>query len=281
MRIGVVGLGNMGVAFAAKALSTGHEVTVWNRTPGRAAALVEQGAVEAPSAADAARDTDCVLLLLSDDRAVLDVCLGGGLLAALGPNTVLVNVSTIAPATARRIAEAGPVGRVLDSPVAGSPATITAGQGKFFVGGPIATITGLDPLWTDLAVGYVHCGEVGAGSTVKIAVNFLLITGTAALAEAITMARRNGVADDLLRGILDSSPAVSAGGRSRLDGIMSAEHQGWFSPVLARKDLRLALALAEQGGVDVRVGPAVDELLTTVVDSGVEWSDFSAVIEAL
>ena len=62
---------------------------------------------------------------------------------------------------------------------------------------------------------------------------------------------------------------------------MSSEHSGWFSPMLARKDLRLALALADHGGVGVRVAPAVDALLTAVVDSGEQWPDFSAVIEAL
>jgi len=282
MRIALLGMGNMGRAFATRALERGHQLTVWNRSPGRTSELVASGAVEAESPKRAVQEADAALVVLADDAAVLGVCLGPeGALAGLGPATVFANVSTVSPDTARRLAEAGPDGRVLDSPVMGSPALIAAGLGRFLIGGPLPTITAVDPLWTDLGAGYTHCGPVGAGATMKVISNMLLITGVAALAEAIATARRHAVSDDLLRSILAESPVVSPTSRVRLESLLDDGHPGWFSPALARKDLRHAVDLAEEAGIGVRIGPAAEALLTTVIDAGGQWPDFSAVIEAL
>jgi 3-hydroxyisobutyrate dehydrogenase len=282
MWISVLGLGNMGRAFAARGLETGHQVTVWNRSSGPAAELVENGAVEAQSPASAVRDADVVLVVVADDSAVFDICLGGdGALASLGPTAVLANISTVSPDTARRLAEAGPEGRVLDAPVMGSPAMIAGGLGRFLIGGPAPTIAAVDPLWSDLGAGYTHCGPVGAGATMKVLANLLLITGVTSLAEAVATARQNAVPDELLKSLLADSPLVSLASSVRLDSLLDATHPGWFSPTLARKDLRLAIDLAEEAGVGVRVGPAAEALLTTVIDAGGQWPDFTAVIEAL
>jgi 3-hydroxyisobutyrate dehydrogenase len=118
-------------------------------------------------------------------------------------------------------------------------------------------------------------------SIMKLISNLLLITGVASLAEAIATARSHGISDDLLQNVLSESPVISPTSAIRLKSVLDQEHPGWFSPILARKDLRLAVGLAQQAGLAVRVGPATEALLTTVVESGDEWPDFSAVIEAL
>ncbi len=282
MRIAVLGMGNMGKAFATRALERAHLVTVWNRSAGRATDLVAKGAVETESAKAAVIGSDVVLVVLADDAAVLEVCLGDdGALASLGPTAVLANVSTVSPDTVRRLARAGPEGRVLDSPVMGSPSLIAAGTGSFLIGGPSTAVEMLDSLWSDLGAGYTYCGPVGTGATMKLVSNLLLITGVTALAEGIVTARKNGISDDLLKGILADSFVVSAASKVRLESLFDNSHPGWFSPSLARKDVRLAVDLAEQAGVELRVGPATDALLTSVIDAGVQWPDFAAVIEAL
>jgi 3-hydroxyisobutyrate dehydrogenase-like beta-hydroxyacid dehydrogenase len=231
MRITVLGLGNMGRAFAARGLETGHQVTVWNRSPGRAADLVENGAVEAHSPEIAVSGADAALVVLADDTAVLDVCLGShGALASLGPDGVFANISTVSPDTARRLAGAGPEDRVLDAPVMGSPAMIVEGSGRFLIGGPATTIAAVDLLWKDLGAGYTHCGPVGAGATMKILANLLLITGVASLAEVVATARRHAVPDELLRSLLADSPLVSLASGLRLESLLDATHPGWFSP---------------------------------------------------
>jgi len=282
MRISILGMGNMGRAFAARAIETGHQTTVWNRTPGRVAALVASGAAEVDTATTAVAGADAVLVVLADDAAVLDVCLGDdGVLTSLEADAVFANVSTVSPETARHLAELGPEGRVLDAPVMGSPQMIAGGLGRFLIGGPAPAITAIEALWNDLGSGYTHCGPVGTGATVKILANSLLITGVASLAEVIATARRQAIPDGFLRTLLADSPVVSVASNLRLDSLLDATHPGWFSPALARKDLRLAIDLAEETGVGVRIGPAAESLLTTVIDAGGEWPDFTAMIEAL
>jgi 3-hydroxyisobutyrate dehydrogenase-like beta-hydroxyacid dehydrogenase len=282
MRVTILGMGNMGRAFAARAIETGHQTTVWNRTPGRVAALAASGAVEASTSAAATAGADAVLVVLADDAAVLDVCLGDdGVLASLEPDAVFANVSTVSPETARRLAELGPEGRVLDAPVMGSPAMIASGLGRFLIGGPATAISAIEPLWNDLGSGYTPCGPSGTGATMKILANSLLITGVASLAEAIATARQQAIPDELLRTLLAESPVLSFASNLRLDSVLDPTHPGWFSPALARKDLRLAIDLAEESGVGVRIGPATDALLTAVIDAGRDWPDFAAVIEAL
>jgi 3-hydroxyisobutyrate dehydrogenase-like beta-hydroxyacid dehydrogenase len=284
MRAAVIGLGSMGRAFAARGLESGHQVTVWNRTPGRAGELVAKGATEARTVSEAVTGADVVLLVLADDAAVLDVCEGeGGVFESLGSDAVLANLSTVSPDTVRHLANVGPDDRVLDTPVMGAPDHVAHGHGRFFLGGPLATITGLEPLWDDLSDGYVHCGPVGAAATLKVISNLLLITGVTALAEGIATARAHGIGDELLKQVFSDSPVVSLTSAIRLDTVMDVAHPGWFSPTLARKDVRLAIGLAEQRGIPVGIGPATEALLTSAIEArpDTEWPDFSAVIEAL
>ena len=282
MRLAVLGLGSMGRAFAAIALEKGHQVTVWNRSPGRASELVSSGAVEADTPRRAVADSEVTLLVVADDAAVLSVCEGNaGVLDALPPEGVLAVVSTVSPETVRHLAGSGPPDRVLDSPVMGSPSTVAAGQGSFLVGGPDVTVNRLDALWNELGAGYTHCGEVGSAATMKIVSNLLLITGVAAVAEAIATARQQGISDDLLKAVLRDSFVVSPASKVRLESLFDRSHPGWFTPALARKDVRLAVGLAGQSELGVRIGPATEALLSTVIDTNDSWPDFTAVIEAL
>jgi 3-hydroxyisobutyrate dehydrogenase-like beta-hydroxyacid dehydrogenase len=283
MRLAVLGLGNMGQAFAAVGLEKGHQVTVWNRSANRATDLVSQGAIEVERPEMAVADSDVALVVVADDDAVLDVCqgAGGGVLEALPPGAILAVVSTVSPETVRRLAEVGPRDSVLDSPVMGSPSLVAAGMGSFLIGGPLPVVSGLDSLWSDLGSGYTYCGAVGSGATMKIVSNLLLITGVAALAEAIATARQQGIPDDLLKGVFADSFVVSPAGKVRLESLFDDAHPGWFTPALARKDVRLAIDLAREAEIGVRIGPATESLLSAVIDPDDSWPDFSAVIEAL
>jgi 3-hydroxyisobutyrate dehydrogenase-like beta-hydroxyacid dehydrogenase len=281
MRIGLIGLGAMGSAFGERALDTGHRLTVWNRSHGKADALVARGAEEAATPAAAVSGCDLALVVLTDDEAVESVCISGGLLDALPPEAVLADVSTVSPALARRLADVGPSGRVLDTPVLGSPDAVSSGRGRFLVGGPAAALSVAAPVLDDLGASTTHCGPSGAGAVMKLVCNLMLVTGVAAMAEGIAVARSQGLSDDLLREVFDDSPVVSPASRMRLETTLDPEHPGWFGPALARKDIRLALGLAKEGGAALRLGPAADELLTAILESGREWPDFAAVIEAL
>lgn len=282
MRLTVLGMGGMGRGFAKRAMERGHRVTVWNRTPGRADEFVARGATEAKTVSEAVARADVTLVVVTDDEALLDVCLGiDGALASVAKGAILVNVSTVSPEAARELAEAGPANSVLDAPVLGSPARVAQGAGRFLIGGPPETVRRLDPLWSDIGAGYVHCGPVGTGAAMKLMCNLQLIIGVAAFAEVIGTARAAGIDDELLRTIFTDSPFVSQSTKARVDAVLDPRHPGWFSPELARKDVRLAIEMAERRGIPVRLGPAAENLLTAVIEgNGVDWPDFSAVIEA-
>lgn len=281
MRLTVLGMGAMGRGFARRAMERGHRVTVWNRTPGRADEIVARGATEAKTVSDAVARADVTLVVVSDDEAALDVCLGiDGALASVAKGALLVNVSTVAPETARELAEAGPAKSVLDAPVLGSPVAVSQGNGRFLIGGPSDTVRRLDPLWSDLSAGYVHCGPAGTGVTLKLMCNLQLILGVAAFAEAVGTARAAGLDDDLLRTVFTDSPFVSSATRGRIDAIFDPKHPGWFGAELARKDVRLAIEMAERRGIPVRLGPAAENLLTAVIEGDTtDWPDFAAVVE--
>jgi 3-hydroxyisobutyrate dehydrogenase len=154
------------------------------------------------------------------------------------------------------------------------------GAGRFLIGGPAETVRRLDPLWADLSGGYVHCGPAGTGAAMNLVCNLQLIVGVIALAEAVGTARAAGIDDDLLRAVFTDSPFVSQTTRARMDAIFDPRHPGGLSPELARKDVRLAAEMAERRGMPARLGPAAESLLSAVVNSGQEWPDFTAVIEA-
>jgi 3-hydroxyisobutyrate dehydrogenase-like beta-hydroxyacid dehydrogenase len=282
MRAAVIGLGNMGRAFAGRCLDQGHEVVVWNRSPGKAGELVARGAREASDPAEAVRDVEVVLVVLTDDDAVSSVVFGDhGIAAAVADGAVLANVSTVSPGLARRLAADGPSGRVLDTPVLGAPTAIESGKGRFLVGGPAEALAKVAPLLDDLGASTIHCGGPGAGAVMKLVSNLLLVTGVAAMAEGIAIARSHGIDEDLLRRAFGDSPVLSQASLQRLGPVLDPEHPGWFGPSLARKDVRLAASLAEEGGARAVLATAVDGLLTELIDSGREWPDFAAVIEAL
>jgi 3-hydroxyisobutyrate dehydrogenase-like beta-hydroxyacid dehydrogenase len=283
MRVSILGLGGMGTAFAHRALEAGHEVRVWNRSPGKGDALVTQGARAAVSAADAVAGAGVVLLVVSDDEAVRQVCLGEdrAVLRALAPEAVLTVVSTVAPATMRQIADSCPQQPVIDAPVMSSPAMILQGVGEFLVGGSDGAVESAAPLLRDLASGFTHLGPLGTGQVTKVVSNMLLITGLTAVAEGIAMARSQGVPDDALRGYLDKAIVVSQGSRFQLESVLDKAHPGQLVPQLAREYVQQAVDLAAEGGLPIRMAPAAVDQINRLLEQDRDWQDISAIIEAV
>ena len=280
MRIAVLGLGHMGAAMAQRLMEAGHEVHVWNRTPGRAAGLVGLGAIEAHSTTEAVRDTSIVITSLADDAAVREVCLGpGGVAASLGSDALLGEASTVAPATSRAVASAMD-GRFVDAPILGGPAAVLSGQAIVLMGGDDSNIDRVDPLLAAFSAQRLRCGPAGAGVTVKVLANQLLLTQLTSVAEAVASAQANGVRDDLIA-LLGRSGLVPENLKNRWDDLVAGDHRGWFSMWLGRKDAQLALDLASGAGLDLAVARAVDQLFSQGIDAGLGDLDIAAVIEAV
>ncbi|HEV3234952.1 MAG TPA: NAD(P)-dependent oxidoreductase [Candidatus Dormibacteraeota bacterium] len=195
--LGFVGLGNMGQPMAANLLKAGYAVRVWDRTPARAAALAAEGATSVPRPEEVAEAGALVISSLANDR-VLEEVVGASheLLRRLGPGGIHVSASTVAPATSRRLAEGHKHYGVtyLAAPVLGRPDAAAAAKLWIFVSGPAEAKERAWPALRALGQGVFDLGEdPGAANVVKLACNFLLAAAIEAMAEAFTLAEKNGI----------------------------------------------------------------------------------------
>ena len=242
MHIAVLGMGEMGRALAGRLLATGHRVTVWNRTKGKAGQLESAGAVEATTVAEAVSDADAVLTMLADDVAVTAVAFAD-LRSAIGADTPYIDCSTVSPALAAALADDfGP--RFLSLPILGAPTAVSAGTAVLLAGGEAGLIDRLAPLLADLSDRVRHYESAALALTAKVTTNFLLLSGVAALAEAFAVGRSGGLGDDQLRDLLAEAPVVAPALGNRFDAILAASPQGWWTTVLGAKDAGLALDIA-------------------------------------
>jgi 3-hydroxyisobutyrate dehydrogenase-like beta-hydroxyacid dehydrogenase len=285
MRVGFIGMGRMGERMARNVLRGGFSLTVHNRTPERCAPLEAEGAVVAAGPAPLAAASDVVITMLIDGPAVLDVALGpDGALAGMAPGSVLVDMSTSGPAAVRElVAAAGRRGvEVLDAPVSGSTALAEAAELTTMVGGDRATFERVRPVLAAMTKGQFYVGPSGAGATMKLVVNSVVLTTNHAIAEALVLAERRGVDRATAYDVLLNSVAASPYMRYKQASFLDPAGQPVAATIgLVQKDLVLALAMAREAGVPMPVVAAVNELLTAARGSGYGESDLAAVADVL
>jgi 3-hydroxyisobutyrate dehydrogenase-like beta-hydroxyacid dehydrogenase len=286
LRVAVLGAGNMAGAMVGTLRRAGFDVVVWNRTPARAEAVASaHGATAAPTAAAAVQGADVVLSSLADDAAVLATYLGDdGVAIGCGPGQVILEMSTIAPDTVRRVGEA--VDRLgaafLDAPVSGSVPVVERGELTIMVGGDPAGLERARPVLDSLAAKVFHVGDRGAGATVKLAVNALVHAIDVGLSEALVLAEKAGVQ----RGAAyDVFAAGAAAAPFVLYKRAAFEHPDETPPAflleLMAKDLDLILDLAQEVGA--RMDQAVQNRKTVgdALEAGFAGHDLSAVASYL
>ena len=215
MNVALIGLGIMGSRMAAHLHRAGFDLTVNNRTKEKAEVLLAEGATWADSPAEAARDAEIVLTMLAHPEAVQTTALGeAGFLAAMTPNTLWIDSSTLNPSASRQFtseAEARGV-RFLDAPVAGSKQQAEAAQLVFFVGGESRDVEQAKPLFEAMGSKVVHVGKHGAGTSLKMVVNHLLASTMVGFAEAVSLGEALGLPQSLIFNVLvggSVTPAVS------------------------------------------------------------------------
>lgn len=290
MNVLVLGMGHMGRALASRLIDTGHQVSVWNRTPGRADDVVSRGGREVtePSAAIATNDVVCSSL--ADDDAVLAVLAPDGRPLVVpggrasrgdedGPS--VVDMSTVAPGTARRLADLYG-NRFVASPVLGGPQALAGGQAPLAVAGAETTVQRLDPLWSALTTTVRRCGtDPGMAQVVKLINNYLLMAGVATLADAVAVGQAAGLGGDDLRALLAALGTVAPALHNRIDDIVGGDHQGWFSTTLGAKDVRLFTEVGAGAGVEMPLARAVQGRYEAAAAAGWADADIAAVVEPL
>ena len=281
MRIGFVGLGNMGAAMAANLIKAGHEVTVYNRSRPKVDALVSEGAHPADSVADACRG-DVVFTMLANDDAVAGVTFGDdGIVASLAGAAIHVSASTISVALAERLtaahAEAGQ--KFVAAPVFGRPEAAQAAKLFVVAAGEPATIEALSPAFD--AIGqrtFVVSEEPKTANLVKLSGNFLITAVIESLGEAMALVGKAGVDKqvylDLITSTLFGAPIYKTYGE--LIAGDRFEPAG-FAASLGQKDIRLVLAAAEELQVPMPVASLVRDRFLTLLARGGADLDWSAV----
>jgi 3-hydroxyisobutyrate dehydrogenase-like beta-hydroxyacid dehydrogenase len=286
MDIGFIGLGNMGRGMAANLLEAGHRVTVYNRSPGKAESLVQQGATAARNLAEAS-NAEVVFTMLSDDRAVEDVAFGEhGMLASLAPGATHVSSSTISVALSERLAAAHAESgqRYVAAPVFGRPEAACAAKLFVVTAGAPQILQPLLPLFD--AIGqrtFVVSERPPTANLVKLSGNFLIASMIESVSEAVALADKAGVDRqqyvDILTSTLFAAPAYQTYG-----GLIARREfePAGFAATLGLKDVRLVLAAAEQLQVPLPVASVLrDRLLTLVATGGgnLDWSAIATLVD--
>jgi len=284
MQIGFIGVGNMGAAIAANLVRARHEVAIWNRSADKARPLVDAGATLAGSPRSAAAERDVVFTMLADDAA-LESVLGGdnGLLAGLRAGALHISMSTIAVATADRVA-AMHLGRgqhFLCAPVFGRPEAAVAAKLFIVAAGASADFQLASPLFGAISQRVFYLGSSpSAANLVKLCGNFMILSAIEALGEAMALAEKGGVAKqqlvEVLTGTLFDAPVY------RTYGTILAEERfkpAGFAAPLGLKDMRLVGQSAESLRVPMPLLSLVrDHLLQTIAQEG-EGIDWSAIAQ--
>ena len=283
-RIGFIGLGIMGSGMARNLLRANFELRVWNRTPSRMDPLVAEGAVAAASPADLAHQSDIIITCVSDTPDVEAVILGeDGVIHGASPGALVIDMSTISPQVTQAIAaklEAAGI-HMLDAPVSGGSEGAARGTLSIMVGGEADQVERAMPIFQAMGKTITHIGDHGAGQTVKL-VNQILVVGNAlAMSEALLFAQAGGV--DLSK-TLDAVTPGAAGSwmlSNRGPQIVARDWRPGFTIDLQQKDVRLVLAAADQLGVPLPATSLIFNLYRTLQARGLGAEGNHALIKAL
>jgi 3-hydroxyisobutyrate dehydrogenase len=281
MKIGLCGTGKMGAAIAARLIDVGHEVTVWNRDAAKTAPLAAAGAKVAASPAALASECELVISMLLNAAALDSVYRGkDGILAVPLAGKLMMDMSTVLPETEQALAAevAARGGAFIECPVGGTVAPARNGQLLGLAGGAAADVARAMPVLEQLCRRVEHVGPVGAGATMKLAINLPLLVYWQALGEALSLCRGLGLpAERLISIMADTSGAANAiklRGPDIVKGLDGdAASMGAFDITAGRKDLATMLAQAQRMGLRLGVTGAALAAYDAAIADGLGAAD--------
>lgn len=283
-RVGFIGLGTMGAAMAGHVARAGYPLTVWNRTPGRAASLVTAGASQAETPAALAAASDVIVVCVSDSPDVEEVLFGAsGAAEGVRDGSLVVDCSTVAPSTARSAAERLAARRVgfVDAPVSGGSEGAQKATLTIFCGGDAANVERARPVLSAMGRTITHVGPVGAGQAVK-AVNQVILAGTyLGVAEGIVLALRAGLDVAQVVEALGGGAAQSWVLANRSGRMIDNDYPLGFKVSLHLKDIGIALDMARELGADLPIAALCADFERELVADGHAGEDMSAVARVI
>jgi 3-hydroxyisobutyrate dehydrogenase-like beta-hydroxyacid dehydrogenase len=265
---------------ASNLVKAGHEVTVWNRTPGKEV----EGARTATSPAETARDAEVVWMCVSDTKAVETVLFGPeGVEQSLTAGMTIVDSSTISPSATRNFAERVQArgGKYVDAPMTGSKVAAEGGTLIFIVGGEEAAVENLKPLFAAMGKQFFRIGESGKGQAAKLAMNLQIAVIYEGFAEALTLATKLGVDAATLLPVIQASMVRSGVVDYKASFVMKRDFSPNFPLRLMHKDIRLTLEAAKEVRVKLPALETVEEIYEMATEDGHQDLDYAATIALL
>jgi 3-hydroxyisobutyrate dehydrogenase-like beta-hydroxyacid dehydrogenase len=281
--IGFVGLGSMGAPIAGRLLQD-HQVLGTNRTRAKAVPLIEQGLSWRDTPREVAAAADVVFSMVTDDAALAAVTSGpDGILAGLRPGSVYVDMSTVSPRASRELASqvqaAG--ASMIDAPVSGSVPAAQSGTLAIMAGGPEAAFQAVEPLLRQLGQRVSYVGGNGQGLLLKLAINISLAAQMLAFSEGVLLAERGGIDPELAARAMSESAIGSPMLQARVPLLLDLPEQAWFDVQLMHKDIRLALATADESAVPLPAATAADRVLSQAEQLGYGHRDIAGLFQVL
>jgi len=267
----------MGQAMAANLAKAGHEVTVWNRTPGKQI----EGARTAATPAEAAQGVEVVWLCVSDTAAVESVLFGeSGAEQSLTEGMIVADSSTISPSATRKFAErlARRGVQYVDSPVTGSKTGAESGTLLFILGGEEQTIEKLKPLYAAMGKKIFRMGEVGKGQSAKLVMNLQIALIYEGFAEALTLGAKLGVDAENLMPLIQASMVRSGVVEYKAPFVLGRDFTANFPLKLMSKDIRLALEAGKEARVKLPGLETVGEIYEMAIEDGHAELDYAATL---
>jgi 3-hydroxyisobutyrate dehydrogenase len=282
--VGFVGLGIMGSRMAANLARAGYEVAVYNRTADKAEAWVaEHGGRLAATPREAAEGAAAVITMVVDGPQVEHVLLGDdGAAHGAGSGTLMIDMSTIAPADARRIGAALAERDLpfVDAPVSGSSPKAEDGTLTIMAGGSDADVARARPFFDAMGEVILHVGALGQGQTVKVISNAVGATNCATLAQALVVGKAAGVDMQGLVAVLGASSAASTMVTLKAERMLEHDYTPMFRLEHMLKDVGICLSESAAAGVPFPAAALARELYNAAVGRGLADEDFAAVLEA-
>ncbi len=281
MKLGFVGVGNMGALMLPHLLEAGHRVIVYDVSKTALERAAEMGAQVADSAREVAEAGEKVLTSLPTPPVVESVYLGDrGLIEGARQGQVFADLSSISPALARRLAErfAQKGAALLDAPVSGGTVGANAGTLSIMVGGDAEVLRQAEPVLRCLGTRIFHGGPVGAGSTLKLLNQIALGINNLGVLEMLSVAQRSGVDLGLIKEVITVSTGYSRAFETRFQKVVDREYSRGFAIDLMAKDLRLSREMAQELGMDLPLAALVQSLFERAAQMGLGQQDVTAAI---
>jgi len=280
MRVAFLGLGIMGHSMAANLVKAGHDVAVWNRTPGKHV----EGAALAATPAEAARGREVVWMCVSETSAVEQVLFGAdGVENALTSGMIVVDSSTISPTATLQFAERvrAKGADYIDAPVTGSKIAAASGQLIFIVGGSDTSVEKCDPLFAAMGKKILRLGETGKGQACKLGGNLMISLIYEGLAEAFTLTSKLGVERERFVEFVNNTMVRSGVSDYKVPFILNRDWTPNFPMRLMHKDIRLMLDAAREHRVKLPGLETVEEIYDIASEEGLAEQDYAATLSLL